>query len=128
MGNTQQSSSLSHEYKLRDNNHNTFFLVEGIPLCLLYQKKQKIVSGFSQTQQHILFIFIPTSCFGQLTINKPPLQNLQSGACSTNSTLHYCQVTCWMTMELGSFCGNERPWYEVPIQCRQKQVSKLVKQ
>jgi len=27
MGNTDQSSSLSHEYKLRDDNHNTFFLV-----------------------------------------------------------------------------------------------------
>jgi hypothetical protein len=41
-------------------------------------KDNKTVSGFSQ-HNNILFYFILTTCFGQLTIIGPSLQNLASG-------------------------------------------------
>jgi hypothetical protein len=49
-----------------------------------YVKVSRIVSGFSQTQQYILFSIL-TICFSHLTIFRPCLQNLKSGACSENS-------------------------------------------
>jgi len=39
-------------------------------------RDNKIVSGFSQTQQYI-FIFILTTCFGQLFVIRPSLLNLE---------------------------------------------------
>jgi len=48
-------------------------------------KDNKIVSGFSQTQQYIYYIFILTTCFGQLNYTRPFLENLESCTCSTNS-------------------------------------------
>ena len=38
--------------------------------------KDKIVSGFSQTQHILYFTFTFTACFGQLTIIRPSLQEL----------------------------------------------------
>jgi len=62
MGNTNQSSSLSHEYKLRDNNHNN-------PVVFIKLKETKNRLWF-QTQQYILFIFILATSYGHLTIIK----------------------------------------------------------
>jgi hypothetical protein len=43
-----------------------------------------MVSGFSQTQQYIFILFTMT-CFGQLTIIRPSLQNLEYGTRSARS-------------------------------------------
>ena len=49
----------------------------------------KIVSGFIQTQYN--FIVILTTCFGQLSIIRPSLQNLELGVCSAHS-IHIFKV------------------------------------
>jgi hypothetical protein len=39
----------------------------------------KIMFGFRQTERYV-FYFIMTTCFGQLTINRPSLQNSEQAA------------------------------------------------
>jgi hypothetical protein len=41
---------------------------------------------FQSNTTKVCFIFILTTCFSLLTIIRPSLQHLESGACSANST------------------------------------------
>ena len=91
-------------------------------------RRQKKNSGFSQTQQYILFIFILMTCFGQMTSIKPSLQNLESGARSANSTLHYCASYVLDNHGIGVF-----QWKRTTVVwgidiMAPKKVSKLAKQ
>jgi hypothetical protein len=53
------------------------FFSRGHPIVLLNSKTTKIVPGFTQ-QHNVLFYFIlMTTCFGQLAIIRPSLQNLE---------------------------------------------------
>jgi len=44
---------------------------------VLLNKDNKIVSGFSQNNDTLIYFILMTTCFGHLTIIMPPLQNLQ---------------------------------------------------
>jgi len=69
------------------------------PVVFIKLKDNKIVYGFSHTQQYIYYIFILTTYCGQLTFTRPPLENLQSGTCSANS-IRVTWDPIWMPFEL----------------------------
>jgi len=72
------------------------YFCRGHPVVFIKLKDNKIVSGFSQTQQ---YIFILTTCCCQLTFSRPFLENLESCTCSTNS-IHVMWDPTWMLFAL----------------------------
>jgi hypothetical protein len=51
--------------------------------CTSFTERQESSFWF-QSNKTIYLVFILTTCFGQLTIIRPSLQNLESGGCSEN--------------------------------------------